>query len=236
LPVPVLAGASILVSVTNLYSNEGAGAAPGAPAPRGASPVFRKRPSGPRTRVAALVAACAVVAGGAFAITDAVSGSGSAAPPAATAGTATGLTGQAAVLNGALSDASFSSSASTSAQSTPAATRAAVRRVHRALARLRLLGGMHGEFTFKTKEGPRTLAFERGTVISVAGPDVTVRAADGTMWTWVVTGTSVVREDGTRTSAAALADGQSVFAGGSVTGATRDALLLVIRTPAKKPA
>ena len=230
MPVCLLAGASILFSVTNLYSNEGAGAAPGAPAP---GPVYRKRPSGPRARVAALIAACAVVAGGAFAITEAVSGSGSAAPPAATANTTTGLTGQAAVLNGALADASFAS-ANSSAPSTPAASQVALRRVRRALARLRLLGGMHGEYTFQTKEGPRTLAFERGTVVSVAGPDVTVRAADGTIWTWVLTAASVVRQDGTRTTAGALADGQPVFAGGSVTSGTHDALLLVIRKPAKK--
>jgi hypothetical protein len=185
-------------------------------------------------RIAALIAAGAVVAGGAYAITDAFSGAGSAAPPAATANTTTGLSGQAAVLNGALSDASFASSVSTAGQSVPAATRAALRRIHRALARLRLLGGMHGEYTFQTKDGPRTLAFERGTVISVAGPDVTVRAADGTMWTWVLTAASVVRQDGTPATATALADGQPVFAGGSVTGATRDALLIVIRTAAKK--
>jgi hypothetical protein len=228
LPVPVLAAASILITVTNLYTNEGAGAAPGAPA---SGPVGRKWPSGPRTRVAALIAACAVVAGGAFAVTEAVSGSGSAAPHAATAYTAAGPTGQAAVLNNALADASFAS-ASTFAQSTPAATRAALRHIHRALARLRLLGGMHGEYTFQTKKGPRTLAFERGTIVSVAGVDVTVRAADGTIWTWVLTSTSVVRQDGTRATASALADGQPVFAGGPVTGATRDALLIVIRTAA----
>ena len=232
MPVCVLAGASILFSVTNLYSNEGAGAAPAAPA---SGPAFRKRPSGPRTRVAALVAACAVVAGGAFAITDAVSGSGSAAPTAGTANTTTGLTGQAAVLNGALSDASFAS-ASTSAPATAAATRAELRRIHRALARLRLLGGMHGEYTFETKEGPRTLAFERGTIISVAGPDVTVRATDGTMWTWVLTSTSIVRQDGARATASKLADGELVFAGGAVKGATRDALLIVIRPAANKAA
>jgi hypothetical protein len=169
------------------------------------------------------------VAGGAFAVTEAVSGPGSAAPAAATA--AAGPTGQAAVLNSALSDTSYSSA---STQSTPAATKAALRRVRRALIRLRLLGGMHGQFTFQTKNGPRTLAFERGTIISIAGSDVTVRATDGTMWTWVLTSTSVVRQDGTRTTASKLADGQLVFAGGPLTGATRDARLIVIRPPAKK--
>ena len=138
------------------------------------------------------------------------------------------------MLNSALSDTSYAS-ASTS-PSTPAATRATLRRVRRALARLRSLGGMHGEFTFETKNGPRTLAFERGTVLSVAGSDVTVRASDGTIWTWVLTSTSVVRQDGTRTTASALTGGQPVFAGGPVTGATRDAMLIVIRTAEKSAA
>jgi hypothetical protein len=179
------------------------------------------------TRVAALVVAGVVAAGGGFAVTEAVSGSGPAAPTASAAGTPSGPTGQAAVLNGALADASLSSTA-------PAAAAARPARIRRAIARLRRLGGIHGEFTFETKQGPRTLAFERGTVTAVSGLDVTVRAADGTTWTWVLTSGSVVRQDGTRTTAAALADGKPVFAAGPVTGATRDAALIVIRPVAKK--
>jgi hypothetical protein len=95
---------------------------------------------------------------------------------------------------------------------------------------------MYGQFAFETKKGPRTLAFERGTVAAVAGPNVTVRAKDGTTWTWVLTSTSVVREDGTRVSAGALAVGQPVFAAGPVSGTTRDARLIVIRAAAKHPA
>jgi hypothetical protein len=213
--------------VTNLYSNDGMGTAPSSPDP---GQVDRKRPSG-RLRVAAVVAACAVAAGGAFAVTEAVSGSSPGTPsPAAAA--ATGLTGQAAVLNGALADASFASSAQANASYAAAANRLSVRRVRRAIARLRALGGMHGEFTFETKKGPRTLAFERGAVLSVTGDDVTVRAADGTIWTWVLSGSSVVRQDGTRTAATALAHGEQVFTAGSVSGALREALLIVIRQPA----
>jgi len=70
----------------------------------------------------------------------------------------------------------------------------------------------------------------------VAGADVTVRAKDGTTWTWVRTSTSVVREDGARAAATALAPGQSVFAAGRVSGATRDARLIVIRAAAMHPA
>jgi hypothetical protein len=183
-----------------------------------------------RGRIAAVIVACAVVAGGAFAVTEALSGSSPSLTPAASTTLTGGPTGQAAVLNGVLADAA----SGTPAASTPAAKAAAVRRLGRALVRLRLLGGIHGEYTFQTKSGPRTLAFERGTVLSVVGSDVTVRATDGTTWTWVLTSASIVREDGSRTSANSLAAGQLVFAAGPVTGTTRDARLIVIRTAAKQ--
>ena len=184
-----------------------------------------------RGRIAAVIVACAVVAGGAFAVTEAVSGSTPSLTPAASTALTSGPTSQAAVLNGVLADAA----SGTPAASTPGTTAAAVRRLGRALVRLRLLGGIHGEYTFQAKSGPRTLAFERGTVLSVAGSGVTVRATDGTTWTWVLTSASIVREDGSRTSAKSLAAGQLVFAAGPVTGTTRDARLIVIRTAAAKP-
>jgi hypothetical protein len=56
-----------------------------------------------------------------------------------------------------------------------------------------------------------------------------VLAHDGTAWVWDLTGTSVVRDDGKRTTASALAAGEQVFAGGPVTDGTRDARLIVIR-------
>jgi hypothetical protein len=184
-----------------------------------------------RGRLAAVIVACAVVAGGAFAVTEAVSGSSPNLTPAASTAL-NGPTGQAAVLNGVLADAA--SPAPTA--STPATKAAAGHRLGRALVRLRLLGGIHGEFTFETKSGARTLAYERGTVLSVAGSDVTVRATDGTTWTWVLTSTSIVREDGSRTSANNVAANQLVFVAGQVTGSTRDARLLVIRSAPKEQA
>jgi hypothetical protein len=225
--------------VTNIYSsdypNDEVGATHGAAGP---DPLGRKRPKGPGMRVAALIAACAVVAGGAFAVTEALSGGGPSTPSAAATGSAatpaTGLTGQAAVLNGALANVSLVSTGASASHET-AATRQALRRLRRAIARLRVLGGIYGQYTFQTKDGPRTLAFERGAVSSVAGNDVTVRAADGTTWTWVLTGSSVVRQDGTRTPATALASGEQLFAAGSVSNGTRDAALIVIRLPASKP-
>ena len=194
--------------------------------PQGSQPPHGGRGRG---RVAAVIVACAVVAGGAFAVTEAVSGSSPNLTPAASTALSSGPTGQAAVLNGVLADAA----SATPTASTPAAKAA---RARRALVRLRLLGGIHGEFTFETKDGARTLAFERGTVVSVAGSDVTVRAADGTTWTWALTSASIVRENGSRTSASNVAGGQLVFVAGQVTGSTRDARLLVIRSAPKKQA
>ena len=124
---------------------------------------------------------------------------------------------------------SLSASSATQDASTQAAALSAVLGGHGRLARLRRLGGMYGQFTYETKQGARTLAFERGTIASVAGGDVVVRAHDGTTWVWDLTGTSVVRDDGKRTTESALAAGEQVFAGGPVTGGTRDARLIVIR-------
>jgi hypothetical protein len=105
--------------------------------------------------------------------------------------------------------------------------------VRDALARLRRLGGIDGQFTFETKTGPKTLAFERGTIQSVSGKDVVVRAKDGTTWNWTLVGDSVVREDGTKSASSALAAGQLVFVGGPVVSGSHDARLIVIRNPAK---
>jgi hypothetical protein len=219
---------AILITVTNMYPNYGPGSTmPGVQSPRPPAP--GRPPRGGRGRaakIAALVVTCGVVAGGAFAVTELVSGPGQTATTASsgTAAASAGPTGQAAVLNDALSDASTTTG-------TPAPAR-----IGRALIRLRLLGGMYGQYTFETKKGSRTLAFERGTILSIAGEDVTVRATNGTTWTWVLTSASIVREDGTRTSASSLASGQLVLAAGPVTGTTRDARLVVIRSAAKSQA
>jgi hypothetical protein len=150
------------------------------------------------------------LAGGGIAL--AVSGSGT---PVASASTSS----QAADLNSALSTASSTSS------SVPAA------RVRSALARLRRLGGVDGEFTYHNKTGFHTLAFERGTIQSVSGSDVVVKASDGTTWAWTIVSDTVVRKGGSKTTASTLAAGESVFAGGPVVNGARDARLIVIRAP-----
>jgi len=138
---------------------------------------------------------------------------------AATSGTSASASSQGAVLNSALSTA-----ASTSG-TVPAA------RVKWALGRLRRVGGVDGEVTFHGKDGYRTLAFERGTIQSVSGGDVVVKAPDGTVWTWTIVSDTVVRKSGAKTTTSTLSAGELVFAGGPVVNGDKDARLIVIRTP-----
>jgi len=171
-----------------------------------------------------------------------------------TSSASAGPTGQAAVLNTMLSSASSPAgtaagfTATTDSQATAAtaarcrnaagklraagrlrAARAVRRGCRGRLRRLRVLAGIHGQFTFETKTGPRTLAFERGVVESVSSAAISVRAQDGTTWTWDLVGNTVVRENGRRAAKTALSAGQKVFAGGPVSGGANDAALIVIR-------
>ena len=191
------------------------GAAPGAPRGNGSG----KGGWSPGKRAAALLGVCAVIGGGTFLAVQATSSPAAqpaaqsvAAQSVAQSGTVASATGQAAVLQAAIA--------------TPNVRR---------LARLRRLDGMYGQFSYETKDGARTLAFERGTIASVGSGDVVIRAADGTTYTWTLTSTSVVRENGTKEPVSTLAAGQPVFAGGQVTGGTRDARLIVIRKAAATP-
>ncbi|MGD0699872.1 MAG: hypothetical protein ABSA02_08315 [Trebonia sp.] len=164
---------------------------------------------GRRRRWAAVLAITAVVAGGgAFAVSEAASGS-----PASTAA----LTA---------SQASASTPAATSTQPKKAASRRG------RLARLRQFGGMYGQATFDTRQGVRTLAFERGTIESVSGNDVVVRARDGRTETWTLTSKSVVRENGKAATGSALAPGELVFTAGPASGAAHDIRVIVVRKAA----
>jgi hypothetical protein len=136
----------------------------------------------------------------------------------ASGGTGTALTGQAAVLNSALN--------------TEASATATLPRLRRALARLRALGGIDGEFTYHNASGYHTLAFERGTIASLSGNDVVVKAPDGTTYTWLIVSDTVVRRNGSKTTTGALATGETVFAGGPVVNGGRDARVIVIRAAA----
>jgi hypothetical protein len=156
------------------------------------------------------------LAGGGVALA-ATSGSGT---PTASAPTASAPTGaQGADL------ASTLDTASTTSSTVPAA------RVRWALGRLRRIGGIDGVLTYHNKKGFHTVAFERGTIQSVTGSDVVVKAADGTTWAWTIVSDTVVRKGGSKTTTSALSAGDVVFAGGPVVNGAKDARLIVIRTP-----
>jgi hypothetical protein len=152
------------------------------------------------------------LAGGGIAL--ALSGPGT---PAASA-TSAAQAANAATLNSALSTADGT------------AANIPLPRIRRVLARLRALGGVHGQFTYRNATGFHTLAFERGTITDVSGSDLVVRAPDGTVWTWLIVSNTVVRQNGSKTTANALADGETVFTGGPVINGARDSRLIIIRS------
>jgi hypothetical protein len=197
----------------NTDMNQGYG--PAAPNPANQAGA---RKAGRGSMTAAAAAATVLVGGASFGAVTMLSGTPAAA--------ATGPTGQAAVLNTALTTANTPAA--------PASSKATRQRhVRDALARLRRLGGIDGQFTFETKAGPKTLAFERGTVASVSGGDVVIRAKDGTTWSWTLVSDSVVRENGAKTATGALSAGDLVFVGGPVVSGAHDARLVVIRNQAR---
>ena len=148
------------------------------------------------------------LAGGGIALAVVAAGGSTAPGPASNT--------SAAALNTTLSDAAGNSAV-------PPA------RVRWALGRLRHLGGVDGTATFHNKTGFHTISFERGTVQSVTGSDVVIKAADGTTWTWQIVSDTVVRKNGGKTTTSALSAGETVFAGGPVVSGARDARLIVIR-------
>ena len=130
-----------------------------------------------------------------------------------------GSSAVAATLNAALSSAG---NATGSTAAGTAHTRAG------AIARLRRLGGMYGQIAFRGKDGAtRTLAFERG-VITSAGGDLVVKAANGTTWTWQYTSSTVVRKSGAKVSRSDLSTGEYVLLAGPVVSGARDARLIVV--------
>lgn len=95
------------------------------------------------------------------------------------------------------------------------------------LLRLALVGGEHGTVTFKGASGPRTAVFERGTVESDSGSVITVTAADGTTWSWDISGSTIVRQAGGKGS---VGTGDQVFVAGTVVNGGNDAQLIRVRS------
>jgi hypothetical protein len=99
-----------------------------------------------------------------------------------------------------------------------------------------LLHGVDGQFTIQTRQGDKTLAYERGVIQSVdAGKSFVVRAADGTTWTWDLVRTTVVRGQQGKVAESTLTTGTPIWVGGPVTGGAKDARLVILRPPVPAP-
>jgi len=193
------------------------------PAEAGAVPPAPRR-FGRAKRLAVTIAASAALLGSGAAIGIALTGGASAS------------TGTPASAGSSLASASSALAAGKCAKIAAdlrdSGHRAAAMRLHalctQPLLRLALIGGEYGQVTFKGKTSPKILAFERGTVESVTGSAVTVRAHDGTTWTWDLTASTAIHSARRATAQAKLAAGDRVFVGGPVVSGGRDARLIRI--------
>ena len=182
-------------------------------------------------RIVTSVAASAVLLGSGAGIGMALTGGASASTGGASGGSATGsaATGSAAT-TAAYSAAGRCAKLEQRLRSNGHLTAAS--RVQafcrRPLLRLALVGGEHGEVTFQSKSGPKTIAFERGTIHAVSSSAITVAAKDGTTWTWDFTSSTKVRDAGQKVTTAKLSTGELVLVGGPVVNGAHDARLIRI--------
>jgi hypothetical protein len=200
-------------------------------------------------RVVTSVAASALLLGGGAGIGIALTGGASASTGGTSAGTGSTSagTGSTSAANAGTSNTSSATGSAAAVAATSAAGRCArIEQRLRAnghpeaatlvqaycrspLLRLALVGGEHGEVTFNTKAGPKTIAFERGTIQTVSSSDITVVAKDGTTWTWAVTSSTKVRDSGQTVTTANLSTGELVLVGGPVVSGAYDAQLIRVR-------
>jgi hypothetical protein len=179
------------------------------------------RRSGRARRVAATVGASAVLLGAGAAIGIALTGGASASPASA---------GQAVARRDDLAAGKCAEVAQYLRNSGHPVAAFRLRALCESpLLRLALVGGEYGQVTFQSKTGPKTLAFERGTVESVTGSQFTVVAPDGVTWTWDITANTVFHEARQVTTKAALGNGDQVIVGGPVVQGARNAKLVRIR-------
>jgi hypothetical protein len=184
--------------------------------------------SGRTKRIVTTVAASAVLLGGGAGIGVALTGGASASTGSGSA--STGSSGTAAATTSATASGRCAKITAALQDSDHPRAAARVRALcHRPLLRLALVGGEYGQVTFKGTTTPRTIAFERGTVESLSGSVLTVQAADGTTWTWVLSSSTRVRSDGQLVGQSHLAGGEQVLVGGPVVSGARDAKLIRIR-------
>jgi hypothetical protein len=209
----MIAGHAARMEYKNLYQDGIPARPPGAAAARPVSGrVGRVR------RIVASAAAATVLMGGGAAVGIAVTGGAS----AATGNSAAGAASPAGLHCNRLATGLQRSGH-------PKAARHAGALCRNPLLRLAAVGGLHGQVTFKAKTGTRTLAFERGTVVSAAGSVLTVRAPDGVTWSWDLVAGTVVRRGAHPVAESTLATGDQVLVAGQLVNGRNDARLVRIR-------
>ena len=92
---------------------------------------------------------------------------------------------------------------------------------------------MYGQASFRGKDGTtRTLAYERGTVVSADGSQTTgsavVKAANGTTLTWKYESDTAVRKGGQKASISDVSTGEHVLVAGPITSGNRDARVIIV--------
>jgi hypothetical protein len=201
----------------------GGTAASGTPEPAGGP--GRAKWSGRTKRIVTSVAASAVLLGSGAAIGVALTGGASASTGGTSPGTAANTS---ATTTAATSRAGRCANLveRLTANEHPVAARRLRAFCKSALVRLALVGGEHGEVTFQTKSGPKTIAVERGTIQGVSTANITVVAKDGTTWTWDFVSNTVVRENHEVVGHTSLSNGETVLVLGQVTGGVYDARLI----------
>ncbi|MGC9666886.1 hypothetical protein ACNTMW_10070 [Planosporangium sp. 12N6] len=88
---------------------------------------------------------------------------------------------------------------------------------------------LHGEAVVKTKEGTKTVDFQRGTVTAIDDRTVTVRSTDGFTLAWTFGSPIKVVEHRTAVQPSAVKAGTEVGLAGTKDGDTTTAHLIVIR-------
>jgi hypothetical protein len=180
--------------------------------------------SGRTKRVVTSVAASAILMGSGAAIGIALTG-GAAAATGATPAKATAAGQCAKLVHKLRSEPSV-------VRSHPALVKRLRARCGNPLLRIAAIGGEHGQVTFPSKAGSKTVAFERGTVESVSGSTFTVRAPDGTTWTWKLIAATKMRQDGQTVAKPKVSSGDTVFVEGLASGGVNQARLIQARQPA----
>ena len=87
---------------------------------------------------------------------------------------------------------------------------------------------LHGEVAVQGKDGPRTIAVQRGTVTAVDAKSVSVKSTDGFAWTWTLGDKLKVVQDKKKVAADAVKVGTQVGVAGRKEGDAVVARLIVL--------